>query len=75
MNKLMNLVGIRARKACNHKIDSKLKNKILINYAKLLDKEKKSIINQNLKDFKYAKKIGLNENLVNRLLLNGKKIK
>ena len=74
MNKLMNLVGIRARKACNHKIDSKLKNKILINYAKLLDKEKKSIINQNLKDIKFAKKIGLNENLVNRLLLNGKKI-
>ena len=74
MNKLMNLVGIKARKACANKIDTKTKNKILNNYAKLLHKEKKLILIQNLKDIKFAKKIGLKENLINRLQLNEKKI-
>jgi glutamate-5-semialdehyde dehydrogenase len=70
----MNLIGLRARKASMHKIDSKKKNKILNDYAKLLDKEKKFIINQNLKDIKFANKIRLNENLIDRLQLNQKKL-
>ena len=74
MNKMMNLVGSKARKACENKINTKTKNKVLNHYVKLLDKEKKFIISQNLKDIKFAKKIGLKENLISRLLLNDKKL-
>ncbi len=70
----MNLIGMKAKKASRYKIDSKKKNKVLNDYAILLDKEKKLITNQNLKDIKFARKIGLNENLIDRLLLNQKKI-
>ena len=70
----MNLIGIKARKACENKINTKTKNKVLDHYAKLLDKEKKFIISQNLKDIKFSKKIELKENLINRLLLNEKKL-
>ena len=75
MNKMIRLIGIKARKACENKINTKTKNKVLSHYAKLLDKEKKFIISQNLKDIRFAKKIGLKENLINRLLLNEKKLK
>ena len=74
MNRMMNLIGIKARKACQNTINTKIKNKVLDHYAKLLDKEKKFIISQNLKDIKFAKKIGLKENLISRLLLNEKKL-
>ena len=56
MIRYMNLIGMRARKASMYKINSKKKNKVLNDYAKLLDKEKALIINQNLKDVKFAKK-------------------
>ena len=41
MNKFMNLIGVKARKALEIKIDTKIKNKVLNYYALLLDKEKK----------------------------------
>ena len=74
MNKYMKLIGIRAREAYKHRISTKTKNKVLNYYAKLLNKEKKFIISQNLKDIKFANKIRLNENLINRLQLSEKKI-
>ncbi len=74
MIRYMNLIGTNARKALRHKINSKKKNKVLNDYAKLLDEKKKLIIYQNLKDIKFAKKIGLKENLIDRLQLNQKKI-
>ncbi len=74
MNKIMNLIGIKARKACAYKINTKIKNKVLNYYAKLLEKEKKFIISQNFKDIKFAKKIRLKKNLISRLLLNEKKL-
>ena len=40
MNKFMNLIGIKARKASEIKINTKIKNKVLNNYALLIDKEK-----------------------------------
>ena len=70
----MNLIGIKARKACSYKINTKIKNKVLNNYARLLEEEKKFILSQNLKDIKFAKKIRLQENLIQRLRLNEKKI-
>ena len=41
MNKFMNLIGVKARNALKIKIDTKIKNKVLNDYASLLDKEKK----------------------------------
>ena len=74
MNKYMNLIGIKAKKSCELKVNTKKKNKILNDYVKLLNKEKKFLINQNLKDIKFAKKKGLKENLLARLELNEEKL-
>ena len=44
MSKLMNLIGIKSRRASEKKVDIDTKNKVLNFYALLLDKEKKSIL-------------------------------
>ena len=75
MNKFMNLIGIKARKASEIKINTKIKNKVLNNYALLIDKEKKSILRENKKDIKFAENKGLKENLINRLIVNEVKLK
>ncbi len=75
MIKYMNLVGAKARKACEHEVNTIVKNKVLKKYAQLLEEEKKLILKQNLKDIVYARKIGLKNNLVNRLLINKTKLK
>ena len=75
MIKYMNLVGRKARKAFEQKIDTKIKNKVLNKYAELLGNKKKLILKQNLKDANYAKKIGIKNNLISRLLLNETKLK
>ena len=74
MIKYMNLIGIKARKASEHKITTKVKNEVLNDYAKLIKNEKKLIISQNLKDINYARKKGLKENLIKRLHLNENKL-
>ena len=71
----MNLVGRKARKAFEQKIDTKIKNKVLNKYAELLGNEKKLILKQNLKDANYARKIGIKNNLISRLLINETKLK
>ena len=75
MIKYMNLVGRKARKAFERKIDTKIKNKVLNKYAELLGNEKKLILKQNLKDANYARKIGIKNNLISRLLINETKLK
>ena len=75
MIKYMNLVGRKARKAFEQKIDTKIKNKVLNKYAELLGSEKKLILKQNLKDINYARKIGIKNNLISRLLINETKLK
>ena len=75
MIKYMNLVGRKARKAFEQKIDTKIKNKVLNKYAELLGNEKKIILKQNLKDANYARKIGIKNNLISRLLINETKLK
>ena len=75
MSKFMNLIGIKARKASEIKINTKIKNKVLNNYALLLDKEKKSILRENKKDVKFAENKGLKENLINRLHIDALKLK
>ena len=70
----MNLIGIKARKASEYKVTTEVKNKVLNDYAKLINNEKKFIINQNSKDINYARKKGLKENLIKRLHLNENKL-
>ncbi|MDC0150509.1 glutamate-5-semialdehyde dehydrogenase [Candidatus Pelagibacter sp.] len=74
MYKYMKLIGVKAQKSYENKINSKRKNLVLNDYVKLIEKEKKFIINQNIKDIKFAKKIKLKENLINRLQLNQEKL-
>jgi len=75
MNKYMNLIGIKSRKASEKKVDTYTKNKVLNLYARLLDKEKKSILRENLKDAKFAKNKRLKGNLINRLRIDEVKLK
>ena len=71
----MNLIGIKSRKASEKKVDIVIKNKVLNLYAKLLDKENRSILRENLKDVKFAKNKGVKENLINRLRIDEVKLK
>ncbi|MDC0544638.1 glutamate-5-semialdehyde dehydrogenase [Candidatus Pelagibacter sp.] len=75
MSKIMKLIGIKGRKASERKVDINTKNKVLNFYAKLLDKEKKLILRENLKDVKFAKNKGIKENLISRLEINEIKLK
>jgi len=75
MNKFMNSIGIKSRKAFEKKIDIDAKNKVLNFYAQLLDKEKKLILRENLKDIKFAKNKGIKENLINRLKIDEIKLR
>ena len=75
MSKIMKLIGIKSRKASERKVDINTKNKVLDFYAKLLDKEKKLILKENLKDVKFAKNKGIKENLISRLEINEIKLK
>ena len=75
MNKIMNSIGIKSRKAAEKKVNIDTKNKVLNLYAKLLDKENGLILRENLKDIKFAKKKGVKENLINRLRIDEVKLK
>ena len=75
MSKIMKLIGIKSRKASERKVDINTKNKVLNFYAKLLNKEKKLILKENLKDVKFAKNKGIKENLIRRLEIDEIKLK
>ncbi|MDB3991426.1 glutamate-5-semialdehyde dehydrogenase [bacterium] len=75
MNRFMNLVGIKSRKASSKKIATNIKNKVLNKYALLLDKEKKLILRENAKDIKFAQNKGLKDNLINRLKIDDLRLK
>ncbi len=74
MNNYLKLVGKKSNKAFLKKIDKNIKKKVLDNYADILTKNKKFIIYQNKKDIKKAKNKGLEYNLIQRLILDSKKI-
>ncbi|WP_435148726.1 glutamate-5-semialdehyde dehydrogenase [Candidatus Pelagibacter bacterium nBUS_32] len=75
MNKFMNSIGIKSRKAFETNVDINIKNKVLNFYARLLDKEKKLILRENLKDIEFAKNKGIKENLINRLKIDEVKLR
>jgi glutamate-5-semialdehyde dehydrogenase len=71
----MNLIGIKAKKACEIKINTITKNKVLNNYAQLLERKKKIIFNENKKDVIFADKKGIKQNLIDRLHVDDAKLK
>ena len=74
MSQYMNLIGQNAKKASLEKVNTAVKNKILKRYASLLDKERNSIIKENIKDIKFALEKGLKNNLIDRLTIDHKKL-
>jgi len=73
MNKLI-YIGKNAKKAASIKISAKEKNRVLSDCCKIILKNKELIIKENSKDIDLAVKKNLAENLINRLILNEKKI-
>ena len=74
MKKLLTNIGKKSKKAVNKRLSTKKKDKVLKDYRLLILKNKKLIINENKKDIKNAYKKGIKNNLIQRLILNDKKI-
>ena len=74
MKNLLKNIGKKSKKAFAHKLSSKMKNKVLKNYCNLIYKNKKLIINENKKDLEKAIKKKIKDNLLQRLVLDDKKI-
>ena len=74
MKKLLFNIGKKSKKAFIHKLSSKKKDIVLRNFYQLIDKNRKLIINENKKDIKNAIKKKIKKNLIQRLILDDKKI-
>ena len=74
MKNLLVNIGKKSKKAFFHKFSSKKKDKVLKDYYQLINKNRKLIINENKKDIKIALKKKVKFNLIQRLILDEKKI-
>ena len=74
MKNLLIRVGKNSKKAFLGGLETKKKDKVLINYHQLIKKNKKKILNENKKDVRIAYKKHLKNNLIERLILDDKKI-
>ena len=74
MKDLLINIGIKSKKAFTKNVSSKKKDKVLKDYCHLINKNRKLIIYQNKKDIKNAIKKKIKNNLIQRLVLNDKKI-
>ena len=74
MRKILINIGERSKKAFAQPINTYKKNKVLSDYLKIIRKNKHLILKENKKDVDRAIKIKLRDNLINRLILNEKKI-
>tara|TARA_B100001142_G_scaffold328256_1_gene387911 strand:- start:816 stop:2066 length:1251 start_codon:yes stop_codon:yes gene_type:complete len=74
MRKLLINVGKKAKKAFAYQIGSRKKDKILKDYYLLILRNKDLIIKENKKDIKIAYKKKIKHNLIQRLILDDKKI-
>ena len=74
MKNLLVNIGKKSKKALSCQVSSQKKNKVLKDYCFLIKKNKKLIIKQNQKDINIAKKKRVQQNLIDRLILNDKKI-
>ena len=74
MKNYLYALGKKAKKASIKSVSLRKKNKVLKDYCNFLIKNKKRIITENAKDLKIAKEKKLKENLLQRLLINEKRI-
>ncbi len=74
MKNLLINIGKKSKKAFSNQINSKKKDKVLNDYYRLIEKNKKLILSENKKDIKNALKKKVKNNLIKRLILNDKKI-
>ena len=74
MIQYMNVIGLNARKAFLERVNTKTKNRVLNEYASLLDKEEKTVLRANAKDIIFASKKKFKDNLIERLFLDSAKL-
>ena len=74
MRQLLTKIGKKSKEAFAVQINSKKKDKVLKDYYNLIDRNRNLIINENKKDIKNAYKKKISPNLIQRLVLNDKKI-
>ena len=74
MKNLLTKIGKKSKEAFVDKLSSKKKDKVLKDYYNLIDKNRNLIINENKKDIKNAYKKKIKNNLIERLILDNKKI-
>ena len=74
MRKILINIGTKSKKAFDPQINTEKKNKVLSEYVRLIKKNKNLILRENNKDIEQAIKKKLKDNLINRLILNEKKI-
>ena len=74
MKSLLLNIGKKSKKAFLCKIKSQKKDQVLKDFSQLIKKNKNNIIKENQKDIKNAKKKKLKDNLIQRLILDDRKI-
>ena len=74
MKTLLKNIGKKSKKAFSSQINSRKKNKVLKDYSLLIKQNKRFIIKENKKDIRNAFKKKIKNNLIQRLLLDDKKI-
>ena len=74
IKKILTNIGKKSKSALAHQVDTKKKNKVLIDYCSLIRKNQKLIISANKRDVNRSINKGVKKNLIERLILNEKKI-
>ena len=74
IKKILTNIGKKSKSALAHRVDTKKKNKVLIDYCSLIKKNQKLILSANKKDVNRSISKGVKKNLIERLILNEKKI-
>ena len=74
IKKILTNIGKKSKSALAHQVNTKKKNKVLIDYCSLIRKNQKLIISANKRDVNRSINKGIKKNLIERLILNEKKI-
>ena len=74
INRILTNIGKKSKSALAHQVDTKKKNKVLIDYCTLIRKNQKLILTANKRDINRSLYKGIKKNLIDRLILNEKKI-
>ena len=74
IKKILTNIGKKSKSAFAHQVNTKKKNKVLLDYCSLIRKNQKFIISANKRDVNRSINKGVKKNLIERLILNKKKI-